>query len=192
MAAITIPQPQLLQTPTIIALKNGSTEEHRQISRSPSMDMKAEQDELKSAAEQSLNVILDLGRDGCIRWVSPSWKEVVGTLPEDVRGKPVVDLLLSSKDAFKDAIESMRSDDSKSRIIRFTMAMGPNSLLREELAQKEQQEQQITPREQAGEEQPSEEQVICLKGQGILVNDRLNGEESHVSEIPELRDVLCD
>lgn len=171
-----------LQTPAIVALRNAATEQRsKRLSRSSSIDMKAEQDELKSAAEQSLNVILELGRDGCIRWVSPSWKEVVGTLPEEVKGKPIADLLLSNGDAFKDAIESMRSDDSKSRIVRFTMAMGPHSVLREEARNGEEPQEQSEDAKQSVEGQKEEEQVIGLKGQGIMVNDRLNGEESHVS-----------
>lgn len=38
----------------------------------------SEKDELKEAAEHSYNVILHLNLDGTVRWVSPSWDDVIG------------------------------------------------------------------------------------------------------------------
>lgn len=139
--------------------------------------MRAEREDLKAAAEQSLNVILDLGLDGTIRWVSPSWKTVVGTAPEDVKGKPIAGLMLSNHDVFASTLESMKCDDSKSRIIRFRIAMGPDSVLRKEVAKPEQSQGTGQPETEPEEE---EEQVLNLKGQGIMVYDRSNGADSHV------------
>ena len=174
------PQLRSLQTPAITALKNEEATERAQLSRTPSMDMKAERDDLKIAAEQSLNNVIALGLDGCIRWVSPTWKEVVGTLPEEVKGKPIADLLLSCGDVFSSAVESMRSDDSKSRIIRFRMAMGPHSVLREERQIGQTESDGTRPGELPNEDEQEKEHVITLKGQGILVYDRSSGDESHV------------
>ena len=172
---------QFLQTPAVTALKKEDAENRAELSRSPSMDMKAEREELKTAAEQSLNVILDLGLDGIVRWVSPSWKEVVGTLPEHVKGKPIENLLLSSKDAFANAIESMRNDDSKSRIIRFCVSMGPHSVLRENASNADDANTRPEGADVKPIEAPDQEQILNLKGQGILVYDRTSGGESHVS-----------
>jgi hypothetical protein len=33
-----------------------------------------EREDLKEAAEQTLNIIVDMDLEGCIKWVSPSWK----------------------------------------------------------------------------------------------------------------------
>jgi serine/threonine-protein kinase RIM15 len=50
----------------------------RSMERSPSMTMRAEKEDLKEAAEESYNVIMDLNLDGKVRWVSPSWDSVIG------------------------------------------------------------------------------------------------------------------
>jgi serine/threonine-protein kinase RIM15 len=50
----------------------------KSMERSPSMTMRAEREDLKEAAEESYNVIMDLNLDGRIRWVSPSWDTVIG------------------------------------------------------------------------------------------------------------------
>ena len=144
--------------------------------RTQSMDMREERQDLREAAEQSLNVILDLGLDEKIRWVSASWKDVVGTPAESVKGKPIADLLLSNKDAFANAIESMKKDDSKSRIVRFKVQMGPYSVLRQDATRGE------DPREDNNEDAASteEEQELNLEGQGIMVYDRSSGDDSHV------------
>jgi len=145
--------------------------------RTASIDMRSEREDLKIAAEQSLNVILDLALDGTIRWVSASWKDVVGTDIETVKGKPITDVLRSSKDAFTNAIESMKKDDSKSQIIRFRLQVGPLSVLKHcPLAEDDVSSEGNDQTEEINEE----EQYINLKGQGIMVYDRSSGDESHV------------
>ncbi|KAL9128130.1 MAG: hypothetical protein Q9217_003131 [Psora testacea] len=167
---------QILAPPAITALQDKGVTERAQLSPSPGVDMRAEREDLKAAAEQSLNVILDLALDGTIRWVSPSWRDVVGTPVEEVKGRLIADLLLSNKDAFAGAVESMKSDDSKSRIIRFTLTMGPHSVLkRDNTKTGESQEVERAQGDNAEEEQL----VINLKGQGIMVYDRSSGGESH-------------
>lgn len=42
------------------------------------MTMRAEKEDLKEAAEESYNVIMDLNLDGRVRWVSLSWDAVIG------------------------------------------------------------------------------------------------------------------
>jgi serine/threonine-protein kinase RIM15 len=46
--------------------------------RTPSSAIRQEKDDLKEAAEHSFNVIVDLSLEGNIRWVSPSWQEIIG------------------------------------------------------------------------------------------------------------------
>jgi serine/threonine-protein kinase RIM15 len=50
----------------------------KSMERSPSMTMRAEREDLKEAAEESYNVIMDLDLDGKVRWLSPSWDQVIG------------------------------------------------------------------------------------------------------------------
>lgn len=142
--------------------------------RTASMDIRRERDDLKEAAEQSLNIILDLGLDGIVRWVSPSWSDVVGTPGESVKDKPIADLLLSNKDAFAEAAESMKKDDSRSKIVRFQLPLGPSSILKRRPIEGENEEN-------VPEEDEEEESVLNLEGQGIMVYDRSSGQESHVS-----------
>ena len=165
-----------LVPPAVSALRQEDAGTRVTLERTQSMDMREERQDLKEAAEQSLNVILDLGLDGKIRWVSASWKDVVGTPAESVKGKPIADLLLSNKDAFANAIESMKKDDSKSRIVRFKVYLGPCSVLRQDATKSE------APREGNNDDAApaEEEQELNLEGQGIMVYDRSSGDDSHV------------
>lgn len=143
-------------------------------------NIRDEREDLKQAAEQSLNVILDLGLDGVIRWVSPSWKDVVGTSAEEIKGKHLADLLLSDKNAFANAVESMKMDDSRSQIVRFKVRVGELSPLggtkpcvgpgQSPNPEPESEENQAV----------KEEETINLEGQGIMVYDRSSAGESHV------------
>ena len=164
-----------LAPPAVTALRDEDTRERMPIERTHSMDMRSEREDLKTAAEQSLNVILDLGLGGVIRWVSPSWKEVVGTPVESVKNKPIADLLLSNRDAFANAVQSMKEDDSKSRVVRFQVRKGPFSVLKQDIG-----EDEMSDEEDTGEDAEDEEQVLNLEGQGIMVYDRSSDGEGHV------------
>lgn len=162
--------------------------------RSFSDDMRAERDDLREAAEQTMNVILDLGLDGHIKWVSPSWKQVVGSAPESVKGKAISDVLLTNKTAFHDAVESMKEDDSRSRFIRFSVRMGPDSVLKyppeqhprdndQPIGENEtvvpgDDETQVPPEEDS---QDRPEDILNMEAQGIMVYDRSPDGEGHVS-----------
>src|ERR1700712_5765536 len=80
--------------------------------RSLSADIREERKDLREAAEQTLNVIMDLSLDGNIRWVSPSWTDVIGTTLESVQGMPIKDIVISeNKEVFAEVVESMKKDD---------------------------------------------------------------------------------
>ncbi|KAL1964831.1 hypothetical protein VTN77DRAFT_6333 [Rasamsonia byssochlamydoides] len=182
---------RFLAPPTVTALRQearGSESPRMSMERSFSDDMRAERDDLREAAEQTLNVILDLGLDGRIKWVSPSWKQVVGSSPESVEGKAISDILLTNKTAFHDAVESMKEDDSHSRFIRFTVGMGPNSVLKYSPEQPPPDEDQPVgeietaapddeKRAQLEEERPTD--VLNMEAQGIMVYDRSADGEGH-------------
>lgn len=167
-----------LACPTVAALRQENTSNRAPMQRTDSMNIRDEREDLKQAAEQSLNVILDLSLDGIIRWVSPSWKDVVGSSADKIKGTPIKDLLLSNKDAFSDAVESMKQDDSRSQIVRFHVRRGISATL-----EAENDRGRGPPQDGSGvqEEQPTEEQdFISLEGQGIMVYDRTSAGESHV------------
>lgn len=161
--------------------------------RSLTSDIREEREDLREAAEQTLNVILDLGLNGIIRWVSPSWVDVVGTTPESVQGKPIAEILVGQdKDIFSEAIASMRKDDSRSQIIRFNVEIGPASKLTPfddiQEAIETAGAPQATVEEKTDAQQEGDTQVVdhgprslVLEGQGIMVYDRATGDESHVS-----------
>jgi serine/threonine-protein kinase RIM15 len=111
--------PQFLAPPAVTALRQEARNINPKMTRSMSDDMREEREDLKEAAEQTLNIIVDLNLDGRIKWVSPSWKQVIGTAPESVEGRLISDLLLGNKDVFCDAMEAMKEDDSRSRFISF-------------------------------------------------------------------------
>ena len=136
--------------------------------RSLSQDIREEREELREAAEQTLNTIVDLNLDGTIKWVSPSWTDVVGTQFETVNGLPISDLIVSdNKNVFTEVVESMKKDDSRSHRVRFTVQLGPLSKLLP-----------IVDLEQDPENKPSH--IVDLEAQGIMVYDSVSGGESHV------------
>ncbi len=152
--------------------------QQRNMERTASMDIREERDDLKEAAEQTLNVILDLGLDGVVRWVSPSWKEVVGTSPQSVQGQPIAELLLTNKTAFADAVEYMKKDDSRSQIIRFSVRLGPDSVFRPARLETIPDNEEVKV-DSEGVCEPDD--VLGLEAQGIIVYNRSSGGESHVS-----------
>ncbi len=161
--------------------------------RTTSQDIREGTEDLKEAAEQSLNVILDLGLDGVVRWVSPSWTDVVGTTPDEVQGKPIADLVLDHKTAFADAIASLQRDASRSQIIRFAVALGPLSKLTPSPSPATPEDPDEASRDSTTEpESAPPEMTLALEGQGIMVYDRTSREESHVrAEISSRSNIPC-
>ncbi|KAI1266766.1 hypothetical protein F5Y18DRAFT_347189 [Xylariaceae sp. FL1019] len=158
--------PSRLAVPAVASLRSQAT--GNAMARSLSQDIREEREELREAAEQTLNVIVDLNLDGSIRWVSPSWADVVGTEPSSVEGAPVADLIISEHKAlFSEAIDSMKKDDSRSQYIRFNVFLGPSS--------------KLYPREMVKEPDAAESgpATVELEAQGIMVYDRTTGDESH-------------
>ena len=153
----------MLAPPGVASLRAGLME------RSLTEDIRDQREELREAAEQTLNVIMDLNLDGTIRWVSPSWTDVIGTQPESVTGTSIADLIVSDdKSIFTTIVESMKKDDSRSQFLRFAVKLGPLSVL--------------VPIDNVKEEEGSlEDAVIDLEAQGIMVYDGASGGESHVS-----------
>lgn len=139
--------------------------------RTLSQDIRDEREELREVAEQTLNAIVDLNLDGTVKWVSPSWTDVVGTPFETVNGIPISDLIVSNnKTVFSDVIDSMKRDDSKSYRISFSIQIGPLSKLQSVVAGPD------GPRGAS----PPEPQTADLEAQGIMVYDSVSGGESHV------------
>lgn len=145
--------------------------------RTMSQGIREEREDLKEAAEQNLNVILDVGLDGLVRWVSSSWLDVVGTNPATVEGKPIAETLLEDKDAFANAVEKMKKDNSRSQRVRFSVEMGPASKLAPDPT-----EAALDAEDEGFRPEETMEQIhtMVLEGQGIMVYDRSSGGESHV------------
>ena len=178
---------QFLAPPVLEIIRNEEITARVRMERTASQEIRQERDDLKEAAEQSLNVIVDLGLDGAIRWVSPSWRTVVGTPLDTVSGTAIGNILVTEEDGtnpFLEAVESMKQDDSKSQIIRFRIKLGPSSVYYKDptllAAQKEAEGSDETSVE--GE---AEDKTITLEGQGIMVFDRASGgNNNHVRISP--------
>lgn len=187
MADNASPNPQFLAPPAVTALRQEARNINPKMTRSVSEDMREEREDLKEAAEQTLNIIVDLDLEGRIKWVSPSWRQVVGSAPESVEGRMISELLLGNKDVFRDAIEAMKEDDSRSRFIRFAVPMGPDSVLKyapeprptktEDRTADEKSEDTIEPSQAEGEDKQN---VLTMEGQGIMVYERTDDEAGHV------------
>ncbi|KAF8467736.1 hypothetical protein BDZ91DRAFT_656753 [Kalaharituber pfeilii] len=149
------------------------TPSRRNAKRTPSMAIQAEKEDLKEAAQQSSTVILDLNLDGKVRYVSPSWEDVIGTPRDSIQDKSMGEILLHDKDVFKDAVEAMKRDDSRSYMLRFAVRSGPLSKL-----PKDPIDTPMSP-EENGSQTDIHEKLLTLEAQGILINDRATGEPSH-------------
>jgi serine/threonine-protein kinase RIM15 len=172
-----------LLPPAVAALKQEaavSNNARQAMERSVSQDMREQREDLKEAAEHSLNVIMDLDLDNRIRYVTPQWKDVIGSAPQEVVGKSVMDIVYGGADGFAETIESVKKYDSRSHMVRFSVRMGPHSVLRKRRSRPAAEE---TP-EQAPQSPTSvdheEEQILNLEAQGIMIYDRTTGAESHV------------
>ncbi|KAH7379146.1 hypothetical protein DE146DRAFT_304991 [Phaeosphaeria sp. MPI-PUGE-AT-0046c] len=174
--------PPTLKPPAVTALQQEAavSSNHRQaMERSVSQDMREERDDLKEAAEHSLNIIMDLDLDSKIRYVTPSWKDVIGSTPQEVVGQSVLDIIYGGADGFAETIESVKKYDSRSHIVRFSVHMGPHSVLRKRRSKPAPED---TP-EQAPlspvDTDNEGEQILNLEAQGIMIYDRATGAESH-------------
>jgi serine/threonine-protein kinase RIM15 len=178
-ASNTPPRPDMatLAVPAVSALKRDSAASDLQgrMERTISEDIREEREDLKEAAEYTKSVVVELSPQGIIRWVSPSWKEVVGTPSEAILGKPIASILVSEQNAFERATEAMRKDDARSQNIRFTVVVGPASTMQRKYRKS------ISGLPTEGDTPTIERSSIDLEGQGIMVYDRSAGEESHVS-----------
>lgn len=174
----------MLAPPAVVALKEEAvgtkdTAYRGTMERTVSMDIREEREDLKRAAEQSLNAIMDLNLDGTIRWASPSWKDLSGTDPESIVGKTMSDIIVDHKNIFTDAIALMKNDDTKSRIIRFAIAYQlPVDASPEVTIESPHAEPVAFDTHQ--EVQDSHQHLVNLEAQGIMVYERATGEESHV------------
>jgi len=161
-----------LRPPAIVAIDADRLGALRgQMERTTSADIREEGKELRQAAEQSLNVILDITLDGKIRWASDTWQDVVGTAVASVKGKLIAELLVENRQAFDEAIQALQANDASNRNIRFSVLMGPLSALNPDHKTVD----------ASVEHDASTVHVLELEGQGILVYDRATGEASHVS-----------
>ena len=102
----------------------------------------------------------------------------------------IADLLVGNKNVFRDAIDVMKADDSRSRFIRFAVKMGPDSVLKfaPEPRPVGTESTDETKVEETSDPSPAEGDqvhgVLTMEGQGIMVYDRTDAETGHVSSSP--------
>lgn len=196
--------------PAVTALKRESESDgcvRAGMERTISQDIREEREDLKRAAEQSISAILELDLENKVRWASPSWQDLTGVGGSEIVGKPIAELLVDSQDVFAEGVEAIRKDDSKSRIVRFSIlapvvdnteddtsagevtpveskpGFGSTSwpvagVECKEHEEEEKPEQSLTPGAN-GDEISQAQEHIDLEAQGIMVYDRTTGQESH-------------
>ncbi|KAI5808119.1 serine/threonine-protein kinase RIM15 [Peziza echinospora] len=164
--------------PTVViqSTENAGPPHRRHPDRTPSMAIQAEKEDLKEAAQQSTTVILDLNLDGKVRWVSQSWEDIIGTPRESIQNKSISDILLHDADTFKNAVESMKNDDSRSYMLRFAVRSGPLCK-----TGKDPIDTPMSPQEFSSQDDDSigQGRILTFEAQGILILDRATGEPSH-------------
>lgn len=178
--------PATLKPPAVTALKQEAavaSNNRQAMERSVSQDMREEREDLKEAAEHSLNIIMDLDLDSKIRYVTPSWKDVIGSTPEDVVGQSVLDIIYGGADGFAETIESVKKYDSRSHIVRFSVLMGPHSVLRKRRSKPVAEDTPEQAPQSPVDVDNEGEQILNLEAQGIMIYDRTTGAESHVGSL---------
>ena len=163
--------------------------------RKISMDIREGREHLKQAAEESLNAILELDLQGKVKWASATWQDLTGVRAAEVLGKPMIDVAVDEEDVFANCLDSMRKDDSKSRIVRFSVRKARKTAEEDEcsdgaktpvsardpslnpLAPADRLETKESTVEDEGV--PEELETVALEAQGIMVYDRETGAESH-------------
>nr|POF26092.1 serine/threonine-protein kinase rim15 [Quercus suber] len=176
----------------VAALKTDAMQDdssRRNMERTLSADIREEREDLKRAAEQSLNAIIELDLQGRIRWASPSWVDITGESGESIIHRSIADLLVENRGVFADTVEAIMKDDSKSRTIRFTVEK--RSAIKEDDMNSGDDRTPVEAKaafdgmrrladhdkDDANGKQRHEK--IDLEAQGIMVYDRTTGEESH-------------
>lgn len=177
--------PRFLEPPAVTALRqearNSAPSSPTPMERTLSEDIREERQDLKEAAEHTLNVIVDLDLDGRIKWVSPSWSEVIGTPSADVEGQPISGIVLDNNKVFEEAVESMKEDDSRSQIVRFSVRLGQSSVFWQDPDLFEEGDASSETGTAEGGSDTTNQNILNLEGQGIMVYDRTSGGDSHVS-----------
>lgn len=158
--------------PTINAIKDAETSRagslRGHLDRTASSVIQREGEELREAAEQSMNVLLDLDLDGKIRSASQSWQDLVGSLPGSVQGKPIADLLPDhQKNVFAEAVRALQTDDSGSKVVRFSVPKGQGLLSQIQPSTDEQRARGLEADRMEGDEG-----VVDLEAQGIIIYGR--------------------
>ena len=192
------PSQTTLEPPAVTALKDEASRDGQgrvQMVRTISEDIREEREDLKKAAEQSMNAILEVGLDGQIKWVSPSWQEITGKPAVELIGKDITEVIVADANVFSECVEAIRKDDSKSRIARFSVKAlfiheNEDASSADDKTPVEAKpgflslpEPSLHPEQSATEShaaiQPEQEETIDVEAQGIMVYDRDTGEESH-------------
>ena len=181
---------RFLEPPAVTALRQEARESNPSspvpMRRTLSEDIREQCEDLKEAAEQTLNVVVDLDMEGRINWVSPSWKEIIGTEAEDAEGQFIRDLIFDGKTVFEEASENLTRDDSRSQIVRFSIKVGSESIFWHEPSKPE-KEDVFSPGDETegalATQQNEEENVLSLEGQGIMVYEQASGGGGHVSSL---------
>ncbi|KAG4304656.1 hypothetical protein PORY_002049 [Pneumocystis oryctolagi] len=84
--------------------------------------MEEEQDFKQTAKEsQRINILIELSLDGKFKWLSPSWKDIVGIDSKEVLGKPISNFLVGNDSIFTHATNVLLKDDSHIFRIHFNI-----------------------------------------------------------------------
>ncbi|KAL6941921.1 hypothetical protein ACO0QE_003083 [Hanseniaspora vineae] len=78
---------------------------------------------LQKASNSDTTILMELDLEGNIKYISQVWEKIIGTIPEEMIGKPISEFVIGSdydKSVFERTMELMLEDDSSYRI-KFTL-----------------------------------------------------------------------
>ncbi|ORY82673.1 hypothetical protein BCR37DRAFT_392874 [Protomyces lactucae-debilis] len=128
--------------------------------------------DLNRAANETRSIIVELSLEGSVRWISPSWQDLIGTDPQSLYDRPISETLADEdKTCFSRATAQLIEDDSRSVRITFWLAL-PADSVDHRIPRLESDDFTISLSAPLPE-------ALEVDATGILIHDRSSGQPTH-------------
>ncbi|KAG5519964.1 hypothetical protein PMAC_000241 [Pneumocystis sp. 'macacae'] len=131
---------------------------------------------------QRINILIELSLDGKLKWLSPSWKDIVGIDSKQALGRPISDFLVGDDNVFSRAINVLLEDDSHIFRIYFNVVtnLSPIDEIERDISFISNNEETASFKNK--NEVSSRKKltgVLEMEGHGILIRDRFTSNAIH-------------
>ncbi|KAG4303259.1 hypothetical protein PCK1_000597 [Pneumocystis canis] len=132
-----------------------------------------DESDLKQTAKESqrINILIELSLDGRVKWLSPSWEEVVGIDPGEAMGRPISEFIFGDEDVFLRATNVLLKDDTHIFRIHFNIMTHLPAIDDEEMKGFHSFNDLFYRDNMTG--------ILEMEGHGILIRDRFTSDAIH-------------